>query len=187
VSIFEILAIAVGLAMDAFAVSLAGGAGGRLRSPRPAIRLAFHLGLFQFMMPVFGWYAGSRAAPLIEHVDHWVAFALLAFVGGRMVRSGGWSDEHHVVSLDPSKGWNLVALSIATSIDAFAVGLSLAMIGVAIWQPSVIIGVVTAVLSLIGIAIGGRVGRRFGPTVEIIGGLILLAIGIRIVTTHVFG
>ena len=186
-SLLEILAIAIGLAMDAFAVSLAGGAGGRLRSPRPAIRLAFHLGLFQFMMPVIGWYAGSRVAPLIEHIDHWVAFALLAFVGGRMVHSGLRSDDDHTLPPDPSKGWNLVALSVATSIDALAVGLSLAMIGVAIWQPSVIIGVVTAVLSLIGIAIGGRLGARFGPTVEIIGGLILIAIGIRIVVTHLVG
>jgi len=187
VSLVEILAIAVGLAMDAFAVSLAGGAGGRLRSPRPAVRLAFHLGLFQFMMPVIGWYVGSRAAPMIESVDHWVAFALLALVGGRMVRSGLRPDEDHSPMPDPSKGWNLVALSFATSIDALAVGLSLAMIGVAIWQPSVIIGVVTAVLSLIGIAVGGRVGRRFGPTVEILGGLILLGIGIRIVVTHLAG
>jgi len=187
VSLVEILAIAVGLAMDAFAVSLAGGAGGRLRSPRPAVRLAFHLGLFQFMMPVIGWYVGSRAAPFIESVDHWVAFALLAFVGGRMVRSGLRPNEDHRPTPDPSKGWNLVALSVATSIDALAVGLSLAMIGVAIWQPSVIIGVVTAVLSLIGIAVGGKFGSRFGPTVEVIGGLILLGIGVRILVTHIFG
>ncbi len=186
-SIVEILAIAVGLAMDAFAVSLAGGAGGGLRSPRPALRLAFHLGLFQFMMPVIGWYAGSRAAPFIESIDHWVAFALLALVGGRMVHSGLQPHGDDALPPDPSKGWNLVALSIATSIDALAVGLSLAMIGVAIWQPSVIIGVVTAILSLIGIAVGGRVGRRFGPTVEVVGGLILLAIGIRIVVAHLVG
>jgi len=186
-SLVEILAIAVGLAMDAFAVSLAGGAGGRLRSPRPAVRLAFHLGLFQFMMPVIGWYAGSRAAPLIERVDHWVAFSLLAFVGGRMVYSGLRPEGDHTLPPDPSKGWNLIALSVATSIDALAVGLSLAMIGVAIWQPSVIIGVVTAVLSLIGIAVGGKVGRRFGPTVEMIGGLILIAIGLRILVSHLAG
>jgi putative Mn2+ efflux pump MntP len=186
-SLIEILAIAVGLAMDAFAVSLAGGAGGRLRSPRPAFRLAFHLGLFQFMMPVIGWYAGSRAAPLIGGIDHWVAFALLALVGGRMVQSGLRPDENPNLPPDPSKGWNLIALSVATSIDALAVGLSLAMIGVAIWQPSVVIGVVTAVLSLIGIGVGGHVGKRFGPTVEIVGGVILLAIGVRIVVTHIFG
>ena len=186
-TVLEILAVAVGLAMDAFAVSLVGGTGGRLRHPRPALRLAFHLGLFQFMMPVIGWYAGSRAAPLIERVDHWVAFALLAFVGGRMVYSGLRPDGDHKLPPDPSKGWNLVALSVATSIDALAVGLSLAMIGVAIWQPSVIIGIVTGILSLIGIAVGGRVGKRFGPTVEVIGGLILLAIGVRIVVSHLAG
>ncbi len=177
----EILVLAVGLSMDAFAVSLAGGAAGRLRQPRSAIRLAFHLGLFQFMMPVIGWYAGSRAAHLVSSWGHWVAFVLLAFVGARMVISGLGSHDGGTAPTDPSKGWNLVALSVATSIDALAIGLSLALVGVAIWQPSVIIGVVTGVLSLIGIAIGGKAGARFGPRMEVAGGLLLLAIGIRIV------
>ena len=179
----EILVIAVGLSMDAFAVSLAGGAAGKLRHPRPAIRLAFHLGLFQFMMPVIGWYAGSRAAPLISSWDHWVAFALLVFVGVRMVVSGLRPGPSATQPPDPSKGWNLVALSVATSIDALAVGLSLAMIGISIWQPSVIIGLVTGSLSLVGIYIGGRVGSRFGPRMEVAGGLMLLAIGVRILVS----
>lgn len=178
------LAVAVGMAMDAFAVSLAGGAGGTLRRPRPAIRLAFHLGLFQFMMPVIGWYGGSRTAHLVGSFDHWVAFGLLAVVGCRMIRSGLRPQTEESPPSDPSRGWTLVAVSVATSIDALAVGVSLAMVGIDIWQPSVVIGIVTATLSLVGIAIGGRVGTALGPKVEVAGGLLLVVIGFRIVADH---
>lgn len=183
-TILEMLVIAVGLAMDAFAVSVAGGAGGLLRRPRPAIRLAFHLGLFQFMMPVIGWYGGSQTAHLVGGFDYWIAFGLLAFVGGRMIVSGLGQTDERSRSADPSRGWTLVALSVATSIDALAVGVSLAMVGIDIWQPSLVIGVVTAALSLLGIAIGGRVGIAFGSRVEIVGGLLLIVIGVRIVAGH---
>lgn len=183
-TLLEIVGIAVGLAMDAFAVSVAGGAGGYLNRPRPAIRLAFHLGLFQFMMPVIGWCGGSRLAHLVGSFDHWVAFGLLALVGGRMIRSGLRSEVEESSLLDPSRGWTLVAVSVATSIDALAVGVSLAMVGIDIWQPSVVIGVVTATLSLVGIVIGGRVGARLGPKVEIAGGVLLLVIGLRILGDH---
>lgn len=176
--------IAVGLAMDAFAVSVAGGAGGRLHHPRPAIRLAFHLGLFQGLMPVIGWFLGSQAVHLVGGLGRWVAFGLLAYIGGRMIasslRSGDGAGRD---TGDPSRGWTLVGLSVATSVDALAVGISLAMVGVAIWQPAVIIGVVTAAISLIGIAIGDRVGRRWGSKVEIVGGVLLVVIGLRILLT----
>ncbi len=180
----EIILIATGLAMDAFAVSLGAGAGRYVRRPRPAVRLAFHLGLFQFMMPVLGWYLGSYAAHLIAAVDHVVALALLAFVGGRMVWSGLHhpdedSDGEHRAD-DPSRGLTLVALSVATSIDAFAIGLSLAVLGVGIWYPSVVIGVLTSGLSLVGIYLGGRFGDRFGSSAEVIGGILLIAIGLHI-------
>jgi len=181
VSLLEVLVIAVGLAMDAFAVSVAGGAGGRLHQPRSAIRLAFHLGLFQGLMPVIGWFLGSQAVHLVGGFGRWVAFGLLAYIGGRMIVA---SSRPAVVegpdSTDPSRGWTLVGLSVATSIDALAVGISLAMVGVGIWQPAVIIGVVTAAISLAGIAIGDRVGRRWGSKVEMIGGILLVMIGLRI-------
>jgi putative Mn2+ efflux pump MntP len=184
-TIVEVLAIAVGLAMDAFAVSLAGGAGGKLHHPRSAVRLAFHLGLFQFMMPVIGWYLGSRAVRFVGGFGGWIAFALLVYIGIRMVVTGFRADpEGEEGETDPSRGWTLVALSLATSIDALAVGVSLAMLGVGIWQPSVVIGVVTAGISLVGIAIGDRVGRAWGSRVEIAGGLLLVIIGIRILIGH---
>jgi putative Mn2+ efflux pump MntP len=184
VTLLEILVIAVGLAMDAFAVSVAGGAGGRLRHPRSAVRLAFHLGLFQGLMPIIGWFLGAQAVHLVGGFGRWVAFGLLAYIGGRMIASGfGPSESDETVADDPSRGWTMVGLSVATSIDALAVGVSLAMVGVAIWQPAVIIGIVTAAISLGGIAVGDRVGRRWGSKVAVIGGVLLVFIGLRILVT----
>ena len=183
----EILLIAVGLAMDAFAVSLGAGACGRLGRLRHALRLSFHLGLFQFMMPILGWFAGTLVAGAVSHWAPWVAFALLAWVGGRMVRSGlAAEDSADQRATDPSRGMTMVMVCVATSIDAFAIGLSLAMLEVAVWFPSVVIGVVTAALSMVGIAIGTRLGAAFGRRMEVLGGLILIGIGVRIVLSRVF-
>jgi len=115
-------------------------------------------------------------------VDHWIAFLLLGFVGFRMIRSG----MGHSAGLrnDPSKGLSLVTLSVATSIDALAVGFGLAMIRVSIWYPSVMIGLVTATLSLIGLALGRRLGRSLGQRMEIVGGVILILIGLKILAEH---
>jgi len=181
-SIIEIFLTAVALAMDAFAVSLAAGASARVRGPRAALRLSFHFGLFQFLMPVLGWFLGLRIAPAISAVDHWVAFGLLAFVGVRMIRSGFDPTERRYG--DPSRGLALVGLSLATSIDALAVGLSLAMVGIDIWFPSVVIGIVALALSLAGVYLGQRLGVLFGKRMEIAGGIILVLIGLRILLTH---
>lgn len=175
--------LAIGLAMDACAVSLGAGATGRSAGRRAAFRLGFHFGLFQFLMPVIGWFVGHSIAPLIAAFDHWIAFGLLAVVGGRMIRSG-LDPDADTEPRDPSKGWSLILLSIATSIDALAVGLSLAMIRVAIWQPAVIIGVVTAVMSVLGLWLGGRLGRAFGSRMEVAGGVLLLLVGLRILAEH---
>lgn len=181
--LIEILFIAVGLAMDAFAVSLAAGTTGRASHPRAMFRLSFHFGLFQFLMPVAGWAMGMNIAVYIEAVDHWVAFGLLAFVGVRMIRAGLNPDERNRKG-DPSRGLTLVTLCLATSIDALAVGLSLAMLKVDIWYPSAVVGVVTAGMSLAGIRLGRRLGTAFGKRMEIIGGVILLLIGFRILLSH---
>ncbi len=179
----EVIFIAIGLAMDAFAVSLGAGTTGFINGPRPIFRLAFHFGLFQGFMPILGWLAGSSVAGMISAFDHWVAFGLLAFVGVRMVRSGlGKAEE--IARADPSKGGTLVMLSVATSIDAFAVGLSLAMLHVQILYPSAVIGLVTAGLSLSALLLGSRLGETFGRRMEAIGGLILVGIGLRVVLAH---
>jgi manganese efflux pump family protein len=179
----EVFLIALSMAMDAFAVCLGAGAQARTNGPRPTFRLAFHFGLFQFLMPVVGWFAGVTLVHYIAAFDHWIAFALLAFVGARMIRSGFGGAEEAPKS-DPSRGWTLVLLSIAVSIDALAVGLSLGLIGVTIWYPAVVIGVVTGLVAWLGLRLGNKLGKKFGKRMEIAGGIILILIGVRIVVMH---
>ncbi len=181
----DIIVIAVGLAMDAAAVSLAAAASGFARDSRAVFRLAFHFGLFQFIMPVIGWYLGVGLVSYLKAVDHWIAFGLLVFVGGRMILSGMDYSEN-TLKKDPSRGMTMVMLSIATSIDALAIGLSLAMLDVNIWYPSVIIGIITGCLSLLAIGIGKRLGVLFGSRMEIVGGVILIFIGSRILFLEFF-
>jgi len=181
-----VLGIAVGLAMDAFAVSIVAGLTIERLTGRHVFRLAFHFGLFQFMMPVLGWLAGRSVAEYIDPYDHWVAFGLLVFIGGRMLWEAR-SARPARARRDPTRGWTLVALSAATSIDALAVGLSMAFLGVAIWLPSVVIGMVAAAMTLVGICFGSRLGRRGGRWAELLGGLILIAIGARILISSCFG
>jgi putative Mn2+ efflux pump MntP len=181
--IVEIVLIAIGLAMDAAAVSLAAAASGYAKDPRAAFRLSFHFGLFQFSMPILGWFLGRSVITYISSVDHWIAFGLLIFVGVRMIRSG-IKPFGQGLKADPSRGLTLVMLSIATSIDALVIGLSLAMLEVNIWYPSIIIGVITAALSLVAIRMGNRLGTLFGQRTEIAGGAILVAIGVRILLSH---
>jgi putative Mn2+ efflux pump MntP len=175
--------IGVGLAMDAFTVSLGIGTGRQANDQRAKFRLAFHFGLFQMGMTIVGWFAGSTVAELIQAFDHWIAMALLAYVGGNMIRSGFNPEMESYIS-DPSKGKLLVILSVATSIDAMAVGLSMAMLSEPWLIPSIIIGVVTWGLSSFGLLAGDRLGQKFGKRMEILGGLILLGIGIRVLVTH---
>lgn len=179
----EVLMVAIGLAMDSFSVSLGASASGHEIDRRSALRLAFHLGFFQFLMPVVGWYLGISVAHIISSVDHWIAFGLLVLVGGRMIWAG-FRDDVAIHDANPSRGFTLVMLSVATSIDALAVGLSLAMLGISIWYPSIVIGVVTAAISLAGIPLGARLGNLIGKRTGIAGGLILIFIGLRILVTH---
>ncbi len=180
---YEILLIALSMSMDAFAVCLGAGTQPRTTGPRPVFRLAFHFGLFQFFMPVIGWFAGTTLVRYISAYDHWVAFGLLAFVGIRMIRSG-FDPTNAEQKNDPSRGWTLVLLAFATSIDALAVGFSLGVVGVTIWYPAVVIGLVTGLISWLGIYLGNRLGQKFGKRMEIIGGIILILIGIRILLSH---
>jgi putative Mn2+ efflux pump MntP len=181
--IVAILLIALGLAMDVFAVSLGVGTSRYGSAWHCRLRLALHLGLFQGGMTFLGWLAGTQIANLISSFDHWVAFALLAFVGVRLLISGfSINEESHPI--DPSRGVTLILLSLATSLDALAVGLSLAFLESNILVSSLIIGVVSLILSLIGTAFGRTLGSRFGKRMEIAGGLLLIAIGVRIVITH---
>ncbi len=178
------LGIAFGLAMDAFAVAIAAGLTLRPLGGRHIFRLAFHFGLFQFLMPVIGWLAGQTMSQWISTFDHWIAFGLLAFIGGKMIRESFHGDQQRENRGDPTRGWMLVSLSVATSIDALAVGLSLAFLGVSIWAPSVVIGIVALGMTGVGMVFGSRLGAKFGRWAERAGGLVLLAIGARILVSH---
>ena len=183
----ELLGISVGLAMDAFAVAIAAGLTIAPVTPRHTFRLAFHFGLFQFMMPVLGWSAGTLVASRIAGWDHWLAFVLLSYVGGKMLWEAFGARRSSGPKSDPTRGLTLVTLSVATSIDALAVGLSMAFLRVSIWIPSVVIGIITALITAVGIGFGARLGPRCGRWAEVAGGCVLIAIGVRIVFSHVSG
>lgn len=177
--IVEIVLIAVSLAMDAFAVSLVAGAAGQTRGARPTFRLSFHFGLFQFFMPLIGWALGASVVAYLASASRWIAFGLLVFIGSRMIRSG-LSPEEQADRKDLTRGLTLVLVSLATSIDALAVGFSLAMLNVSVWYPCVVIGIVTSILSVIGTWLGSRLNAKFAVRAEIAGGVILVLIGLRI-------
>ncbi len=178
------LMIAVGLAMDAFAVSLGIGTTGQARDRRAKFRLSFHFGVFQAGMTLLGWLVGSTVANFINAFDHWLALALLGYVGINMIRSG-FDPDGESYQTNPSKGRTLMVLCVATSLDAMAVGLSMAMLKTPVFYPSLLIGVVASGLSIFGLLAGTKLGETFGKRMEILGGLILLGIGIRVVLTHI--
>jgi manganese efflux pump family protein len=178
-----ILGIALALAMDAFAVALATGAVLNPLTGRHLFRLGFHFGLFQALMPITGWMLGMTVQKWISAYDHWIAFGLLAFVGVRMIREA-FDELKDKSDSDPTRGLTMVMLSVATSIDALAVGLSLAMLGISVWLPATVIGVVAGVLTVIGMLLGRRLRGNWGMRVEVCGGLVLCAIGLKILLEH---
>ena len=180
--------IAVGLAMDAFAVALAVGANLQYVSFRQFFRLSFHFGLFQAMMPVLGWFAGQGALSYVAAWDHWVVFGLLGFIGLKAIVEALRKGEQTPASAqaDPTRGLSLVALSTATSIDALAVGFSFSMLQVKVWYPSVVIGFITAALTTLGLGLGSKTRARYGRAVEVAGGVILIGIGVKVLADHLF-
>ncbi|PLY01247.1 MAG: hypothetical protein C0624_10800 [Desulfuromonas sp.] len=181
--IITLLGLAFALAMDAFAVALTAGALLYPASARQQFRLGFHFGLFQALMPIVGWLAGMTIADIIRDYDHWIAFGLLAYVGGKMIHEA-FADDEQRSPKDPTRGMTLVALSVATSIDALAVGLTLAMLSVEVWLPALVIGLVASGMTLIGMRLGGHIGALWGRRVEVLGGLVLITIGVKILLEH---
>jgi len=181
-----ILLIALALAVDAFAVALAAGITLPWVGKRHTFRLAWHFGLFQAGMNILGWGAGLTVRSYIERFDHWLAFALLAIVGGRMIVEAVGLKEEGRAEKDPTRGRTLVLLSVATSIDSLAVGLSFAVLKISVWFPALVIGVVASVLTGIGLHLGRIVGSasRLGAKVEVAGGLVLIGIGLRLLHEH---
>ena len=181
--IISIIFIAFGLAMDAFAVSITSGLTIKSLKINNALKIAVFFGLFQAIMPLIGWLAGLSFRDFISGVDHWIAFGLLSIIGCKMIYESSKMDLNEK-KIDPLNIYVLFILSIATSIDALAVGLSLSFLNVSIALPAIIIGIVTFLLSIFGVYFGNRFGHYFERKIEIIGGLILIGIGIKILIEH---
>lgn len=179
-----ILAIALGLSFDTFAVSLSYGVVRNEIIFRQATRVATVFALFQGGLTIAGYFIGSFVSAAVKEADHWVAFVLLLFLGGKMVIEGMKQEKEEI--RDYSNPVILCTAAIATSIDAFAVGVSLALLSVKIWGAGFLIGAVTFIASMMAIRIGKSAGERLGNRVEILGGIILIAIGIKILVEHFF-
>lgn len=178
---WETLLVAVALGCDAFAVGL--GVGTRFCEPRQVFRLSFHFGLFQFLMPVIGWIVGQHAAGFALHWGPWIAFALLAFLGAKMIRES----LHESVSVreadscsDPTKGATLVSLALATSMDALGVGFSLGILGKSLLAAAACIGITAAAMTWAAMLLGNRLSSKIGRRMETAGGIILLAIAVKL-------
>lgn len=182
----NIFAIAIALAMDAFAVSIATGLSLKTVSFRQTFRLSWHFGLFQALMPIIGWSAGYLVRNYIEQYDHWVAFGLLAFVGGHMLKEAFGTENEKTKRKDPTRGLTMVMLSVAVSIDALAVGLSLAVLNVTIFFPALIIGIVALVTTVFGLHLGKKISEfsQLQMYAELVGGVVLIGIGIKILWEH---
>ena len=178
----ELFAIAVALAMDAFAVSVCAGCSLKRVTAVHFLRLSLTFGFFQFLMPVIGWALGLTVRGFIESWDHWIAFALLALIGGNMIREGVKGDAE---DCDPSLAFGtMLMLAVATSIDALAVGITFAFLNVPILAAVAFIGVVTFVISALGVKIGNLFGARYKSKAEIFGGAVLILIGAKILLEH---
>lgn len=185
--IYTIILVGIGLAMDAFSVSVTDGIVLGKPKPQEAGKIALFFGGFQFLMPVLGFLLGSAFAEYIKAFDHWVAFGLLAFIGGKMIWEALFEkDECCENPKNPLDNYTLFILAIATSIDALAVGITFATMSVSVLFASMIIGVITFVICLFGVYLGSMCGNVLGNKADITGGLVLLGIGIKILIEHLF-
>ncbi len=183
--LFTIIIIAVGLAMDAFAVSIVSGAAYKQLKIKHAFRLAVFFGGFQALMPLIGSLAGLSIKQYIANYDHWVAFALLSAVGCKMVYESS-KIKPDDKNFDPSNIFTLLILSIATSIDALTVGITLPLLALSLIKAVIIIGLITFLLSYIGVSVGRKFGHFFESKIEALGGLVLIALGAKILLEHLF-
>ncbi len=182
--IVSIILIAIGLSMDSFAVSITNGLTIRELNIKKNLIISFSLAIFQALMPLIGWFAGMGIEKYIKEFDHWIAFVLLSFIGIKMIIEGIKKNDH-----TDGVEFNYLTLmgqSFATSIDAFAIGISFALLDLSIITPILIIGVVTFGFSILGLQLGKYFGKRIGKSVEIFGGLVLFGIGIKILIEHIY-
>ena len=183
----ELFLLGIGLAMDAFAVSVCKGLGMRKLNKKQALIIGLYFGGFQASMPLIGWLLGSQFQKYITSIDHWIAFILLSFIGGKMMIEAirEWNEEETVDVMDaPLDHKNMLVLAVATSIDALAVGITFAFLDTPIIEAITIIGITTMVISIIGVVVGNFFGSRYKSKAEFIGGLILVLLGLKILLEH---
>ena len=183
----ELFLLGIGLAMDAFAVSVCKGLGMRRLNKKQALIIGLYFGGFQALMPLIGWLLGSQFQKYITSIDHWIAFILLGFIGGKMMIEAirEWNEEETVDVMDaPLNHKNMLVLAVATSIDALAVGITFAFLDTPIIEAITIIGITTMVISIIGVVVGNFFGSRYKSKAEFIGGLILVLLGLKILLEH---
>ena len=181
-SILELIIIGFGLAMDAFAVSVGKGLTLNRVEPRHALKAGVWFGSFQALMPIIGYLLGQSFSSIVVSIDHWIAFGLLVLIGLNMIREAIWGEEE---SQDSNFGVrHMFIMAVATSIDALAVGITMAFLGINIWLAAAIIGIITFLLSASGIYLGRTVGGKLGDKAGILGGIVLIAIGIKILVEH---
>jgi len=181
----EIVLVALGLAMDAFAASICIGLTLDRVTSRRLFRVAFHFGFFQFLMPIIGWYSGNEFGGFVEKFDHWIAFGLLSLVGTKMILGVfEKKDSRENVCKDRTRGLPLVVMSLATSIDALAVGAAYAFLNRPIIEVAIFTGIITSTLSFLGMKGGQKIGEKFGKIMGLFGGIILLSLGAKILIEH---
>lgn len=183
--LIEIFAIAIGLAMDAFAVSICKGLSMKKINIKKMLIIGLYFGIFQAGMPIIGYILGESFEGFVTSIDHWIALILLSFIGINMIKEAFERQEEP--SNDDTSFKTMVILAIATSIDALAIGITLAFLETNIWSAAFIIGIVTFVISAIGVIIGNKFGNRFEKKAEIFGGTVLILIGIKILIEHLLG
>ena len=183
---FAVFLLAVALSMDAFAVAVASGCALQRPRLRHYVRLSAAFGFFQFAMPVIGWYLGLSVREYMESWDHWIAFVLLVFIGGKMALESRKPDEEAACAAEERLNLGeLFVMAVATSIDALAVGITFALLpSVNIWSSITVIGITTFLLSLLGVAVGNRFGSKYQKKAELAGGIILILIGVKILLEH---
>ena len=183
-SLLELFLLAVGLSMDAFAVAICKGLSMEKLNKKHAVIIGLYFGIFQALMPSIGYLLGSRFQQAITAYDHWIAFILLALIGGNMIKE---STDHEAESCTPSVDFKeMMILAVATSIDALAVGVTFAFLQVSIIPAVSFIGVVTLIISVMGVKVGNVFGSRYKSKAEFTGGLILILIGLKILIEHLF-
>lgn len=182
-NIITILFLSIGLSMDAFAVAISIGFAIKFLKVKHAVRVGLFFGIFQAIMPLIGWTFGIGVRDFFKNIDHWLVFGILCTIGLKMIVESKEIEESEKED-NPLRFWSLLILAVATSIDALAIGFSLSFLKIHIISPSLIIGIVTFSLSFIGVYIGNKLGHFFENKIEILGGLILFAIGVKILIEH---